>query len=429
MQTAAEAHQVVRQESPDRHQDEVDQPERSADEWFDFVIIGGGIVGLSTALAISERWPGKSVAVVEKEPEVATHQTGHNSGVVHSGIYYAPGSLKARLTRRGVDLLKRFCADFSISYVECGKVVVATDDNEVGRLEALFERGTRNGVPGIRLIDAAELKEIEPHARGVKAIHSPETAIVDYVQVCQRIAEVLIRRGARILLGKRVTGIQTTNGSTEVSGPGFAIGAGFLINCAGLYSDRVVSMTGATPPVRIVPFRGEYYLLKPERRGLVRGLIYPVPDPGLPFLGVHFTSTVHGDVEAGPNAVLALSREGYRAMEINVGELVETLTYGGFLRLAMAHCSVGLFEVYRSLSKAAFVRSLKKLVPAITSVDIARGPAGVRAQAVDASGRLVDDFVFHESDRSLHVLNAPSPAATAGMAIGEYIADRLAKRY
>lgn len=395
---------------------------------YDFIVAGGGIVGLSTALAISRRWPGKSVAVLEKEHELARHQTGRNSGVVHSGIYYKPGSLKARLARRGGALLKDFCQEHGVTFDERGKVIVATNAAEAVRLTKLYERGVENGVPGNRLIDSAELNEIEPNATGVQAIHSPSTAIVDYAEVSEKIATVLKASGADVLLGRRISAIESGARGSVVRGPGFEIRAGFVVNCGGLYSDNLARMSGLAPRVRIVPFRGEYYLLRPESQGLVNGPIYPVPDPALPFLGVHFTSTVDGKVEAGPNAVLALAREGYRNTDINVREALETLSYRGFWKLAMAHWPVGLFEVYRSLFKAAFVNSLRKLVPAVESTDLVRGHTGVRAQAVDSRGRLVDDFVIHESENSLHVLNAPSPAATAGLAIGEYIAARISEQ-
>lgn len=392
---------------------------------FDVAIVGGGIVGLSSALAVADRYPDKRILVLEKEQRVGSHQTGHNSGVVHSGVYYAPGSLKARLTRRGNNLLKAFCSEHGIEYDECGKVIVASNDEELPRLQALYERGLANEVPGIRLIDAAELRQIEPKATGVMAIHCPHTAIVDYGQVSEKLTETLIARGVEVRTGAGVTGISEQGDTLQLTGTAWQVSARFLVNCAGLHSDRVAELAGVQPSVRIVPFRGEYYMLRSSSSELVRGLIYPVPDPRLPFLGVHFTKTVHGGIEAGPNAVLALAREGYGALDVRLADIYALATYSGFWRLAAAYWRVGAFEAYRSLSKAAFVRSLKKLVPAIDGNDLTRGPTGVRAQAVGKDGKLVDDFVIHASSTSLHVLNAPSPAATAGLAIGEYIAHQV----
>ncbi len=391
----------------------------------DFAVIGGGIVGLATAWAIATAFPSERVVVLEKEPEVAAHQTGRNSGVVHSGIYYLPGSLKARLCREGVGLLKAFCLEHSIRYNECGKVIVATNGAELPALQRLHERGISNGVPSLRLVDIDELARLEPHAHGVGAIHSPTTAITDYPAVARKLVELLRSRGATVRTGAKVTTINANQQQILVAGPGFELRTRFLVNCAGLHSDHVATMTGAEPSVRIVPFRGEYYKLRPERHDLVRGLIYPVPDPELPFLGVHFTRMVSGEVEAGPNAVFALAREGYTFTTVSVRDTLETIAYRGAWRLAAKYWRAGVYEVHRSLSKAAFVRSLRKLVPEITSADLVRGPAGVRAQAIDAKGRLVDDFAFARTPNSLHVLNAPSPAATAALAIGEYVAKEI----
>lgn len=389
----------------------------------DFVVVGGGIVGLATAWALTEKRPGRKVVILEKEDEVARHQTGRNSGVVHSGIYYTPGSLKAALCRQGVSLLKEFCLMHDLPYEECGKVIVATDASEVPALERLYERGVQNGVPGLRLVDEHELHELEPNVRGVKAIHSPTTAISDYVAVSRKLVQLLGERGARVLTAAPVTAIDASGPRVIVEGPGLRVDAGFLVNCAGLHSDRVARLSGAKPGVRIVPFRGEYFVVRPDRRHLVRSMIYPVPNPALPFLGVHFTRMVGGEVEAGPNAVLAFAREGYTLGTVNLEEALGTAFYGGFWGLARSYWKVGMYEMYRSMSKAAFVRSLQRLVPAITSADLRRGPTGVRAQAVDASGRLVDDFAFARTERTLHVLNAPSPAATASLAIGLYVAE------
>jgi L-2-hydroxyglutarate oxidase len=395
---------------------------------FDIAIVGAGIVGLATAYALSERHPALRLVVLEKEGDVACHQTGHNSGVIHSGIYYKPGSLKARLCVEGVRKLTEFCDAHGISYRRIGKVIVATREDELPRLDNLFERGVANGVPGLRKIGPDELREVEPHAAGLCAIHSPNTGIVDYRQVAYTLRDLLQARGVVINTSSKVSAIRVPD---RVSGHlriGIANGdeviARRLINCAGLHSDEVARMMGLRPDVRIVPFRGEYYFVKESRRHLVRGLIYPVPDPAFPFLGVHFTRTIHGEVEAGPNAVFAFAREGYSMGRLKLGDLAGTLAFPGFRKVARRWWRTGAFEIYRSLSKSAFVKSLQVLVPEITGDDITRGGAGVRAQAISADGQLVDDFRFMETPHALHVLNAPSPAATASLAIGEYIATR-----
>jgi (S)-2-hydroxyglutarate dehydrogenase len=392
---------------------------------FDVAVVGGGIVGLATADALLDRHPDLRLLLLEKEPDVARHQTGHNSGVVHAGIYYTPGSLRARLCVAGVGRLRDFCRAHGVAYDEVGKVIVATDEAELPRLERLLERGVANGVPGLRSIDADELRSIEPHAAGLRAIHSPHTAIADYPGVARALLERLRRRGATIELGAPLLGIAEEPGALRLTTGLGARRATRLIACAGLHADRVARMAGAEPEVRIVPFRGEYYFLRPERRDLVRGLIYPVPDPALPFLGVHFTRTVHGDVEAGPNAVLALAREGYRPTTVRPADLADTLGYPGFWRLARRFWRLGAFEVRRSLHTPTFVASLRRLVPSIGVADVVRAGAGVRAQAVDRQGRLVDDFAMVETERSLHVLNAPSPAATASLEIGAHLAQRV----
>ncbi len=389
----------------------------------DVVIIGGGIVGLATAWALIQKHPGRSVVVLEKENEVARHQTGRNSGVVHSGIYYAPGSLKATLCREGVDLLKTFCREHGVLYDECGKVIVASSEAELPALERLFERGQQNAVPDLRKIGPSELAALEPHVRGVAALHSPATAITDYVGICRKLAELLPQHGARIMTGATVTGIDASGTDVHVSGPGFRVTAGTLINCAGLHSDRIARMSGAEPSVRIVPFRGEYFILRPEYRSLVKNLIYPVPNPDLPFLGVHFTRMFNGEVEAGPNAVFALAREGYTMGTVSARDTLESTRFPGFWRLAARYWRVGLFEMHRSVSKAAFVRSLQKLIPEVSAAALERGPAGVRAQAINAAGQLVDDFAFARTHNTLNVLNAPSPAATASLAIGRYVVE------
>jgi L-2-hydroxyglutarate oxidase LhgO len=395
----------------------------------DVAIIGGGIVALAIASALSEQAPRARLVILEKEPRLALHQTGHNSGVIHSGIYYRPGSYKARLCVEGARLLQQFCAAQGIRVDRCGKVIVATTDAELPRLAALYERGTANGVPGLTLIDTARLRELEPHAAALRAIYSPTTAIVDFSAVATSLATELTTRGVAIETDAKVVAIARAGDGFELTTPRRGVRARHVINCAGLHADLVATMAGATPGMKIIPFRGEYYFLKPERRHLVNGLIYPVPDPEFPFLGVHFTRTVHGDVEAGPNAVLAFAREGYRFGTVHPGELLGTLTYRGFWAMARRYWRTGVYEVYRSLSKGAFVRALQRLVPELRPEDVKRGGAGVRAQAVDPNGALVDDFRIVESPGAIHVLNTPSPAATASLAIGRHIAGLALERF
>jgi L-2-hydroxyglutarate oxidase len=392
---------------------------------YDLAIVGGGIVGLATGLAISERSPGLSVVVIEKEQDVARHQTGHNSGVVHSGIYYRPGTLRARLCVEGVRMLRAFCEEHGLPYRRCGKVIVATSEDELPRLEALYQRGVQNGVPGLELIGPERLREIEPHAAGLKAIWSPNTAIVDYGMIARKYAELLRERGAKFEFGAKVTGVRESDGLLRIATSTGEIRSRFLINCAGLYADEVARVAGHRPTVQIVPFRGEYFKLRHDRRELVRGTIYPVPDPAFPFLGVHLTSTVDGEVEAGPNAVFAFAREGYGWGRIDPAELVQALRYPGLWQLAFKHWRVAAYEYYRSLNKRAFVESLQRLVPALRYEDVSKDGAGVRAQALNPDGSLVDEFVIISSERALHVLNAPSPAATASLAIGRHLAGQL----
>ncbi|MBI4588827.1 MAG: L-2-hydroxyglutarate oxidase [Candidatus Rokubacteria bacterium] len=396
---------------------------------YDLAIIGGGIVGLATAGALCERAPRARLVILEKEAQLASHQTGHNSGVIHSGIYYRPGSHKARLCVDGVRLMLEFCEAHGIRVERCGKVIVATDATELTRLQALYERGVANGVPGLELLDPPRLREIEPHAAAGQAIYSPTTAIVDFREVAAALARELAGRGVSIVTRARVTSVARAGGELELVTPGGTVRARRLVNCAGLYSDVIARMAGAAPDVRIIPFRGEYYLLRPDRRHLVSGLIYPVPDPEFPFLGVHFTRTVHGDVEAGPNAVLALAREGYRRGRVQPRELVEMLRYRGFWAMARRYWRMGTYEMFRSLSKRAFVRALQRLVPELKAGDVARGGAGVRAQAVSADGSLVDDFRILAAADAIHVINAPSPAATASLAIGRHIAALAAQTF
>jgi L-2-hydroxyglutarate oxidase len=395
----------------------------------DLAIIGGGIVGLATAIALSEAHPRLRLIMLEKEPQIASHQTGHNSGVIHSGIYYKPGSLKARLTVDGARRMKQFCDIHGLKWEACGKVIVATDEKELPRLANIYERGQANGLSGLKMLSAEEVREYEPNCRAVRAIHVPETGIVDYVQVAGKMAELLQQRGARILTSARVTAIRRQGSGLVLESAQGPVEARYLVNCGGLHSDRVAELMGVRPEVRIIPFRGEYYMLRAERRSIVRGLIYPVPDPEFPFLGVHFTRTIHGDVEAGPNAVLAFAREGYSLGTVRPGEFLGTLGYAGFWRMARKYWRVGAFEMYRSASKAAFVRSLQKLVPDIAIGDLERGGAGVRAQAVAPDGGLVDDFKISVTPGAVHVVNAPSPAATASLAIGRHVAGLAAETF
>jgi L-2-hydroxyglutarate oxidase LhgO len=388
---------------------------------YDLVVIGGGILGLATALELSRRFPRYSTLVVEKEKGLAGHQTGHNSGVIHSGIYYKPGSLKARNCVAGARALREFCDEHGINYQLCGKVVVASDPSEVPALEELHRRGAANGVPGLEMIGPERLKELEPHARGVKALYSPETGIIDYVQVTEAYARAYREKGGEVLTGVRVTGIERSGGRINLITTRGDISATYLINCAGLYADAIAGMMGVGKDLMIIPFRGEYYNLTPEARYLVMGLIYPVPDPDFPFLGVHFTRDIRGGVEAGPNAVLAFAREGYRMVDFDLSEFVETLGFPGFWFMAARYWRTGIQEFHRSLSKKAFVRALQKLLPDIKEQHLQERGAGVRAQAVERNGLLVDDFRISETKNAIHVRNAPSPGATASLAIGRDI--------
>ena len=395
---------------------------------YDVAIIGGGIIGLATARALLERAPTARVVVLEKEAHPGMHQAGHNSGVIHSGIYYRPGSYKAKLCVEGKGLMREFCATHGIPVVDCGKVIVATREDELPRLQTLYERGIANGVP-IEMIDRDRLRELEPHAAGLRAIHSPTTSIVDYSEVVKAMAGDLTERGVAIETKAKVLAIVRTRDGVEIGTSRLAVDARWLVNCAGLYSDAIARLAGAEPDVQIVPFRGEYYMIRPERRELVRSLIYPVPDPEFPFLGVHFTNTVHGDVEAGPNAVMAFAREGYDLTRVNVRELAETLAYRGVWHMARRYWRMGSYEMYRSLSKAAFVSALQRLVPGIRSEDVTPGGSGVRAQAVARDGSLIDDFRIVDTDNAVHVLNAPSPGATASLAIGRHIAGVAGEKF
>ena len=394
----------------------------------DVIVIGGGIVGLATAYRLTERYPNLRVVVLEKEGHVAPHQTGRNSGVLHSGIYYTPASLKASLCVTGKRELEAFCEAQGVAFDLCGKVIVAVDDTELPRLDALYQRGMANGVV-CEMIGPERLRELEPHAVGLRAIHIPGTGIVDYRGVCERLAALLGERGSDVRFGARVLGIRETDTGIVAESSAGPFSAKYGVNCAGLHADRVARLSGAAPSVKIIPFRGEYYKLAPEAERLCRGLIYPVPDPRFPFLGVHFTRMTAGGVECGPNAVFAFAREGYRKRDISPRDLAEALGFAGFRKLARTHWRMGAAEMWRSFSKTAFLRALQRLVPEIRAEDLAPAPAGVRAQAIGPDGALVDDFAFEERPRFVNVLNAPSPAATAALAIGRLVADRLATRF
>jgi len=390
---------------------------------FDLVIVGGGIVGLATCLEATRKQPRLRIAIAEKESSIARHQTGHNSGVIHSGIYYKPGSLKAKNCVAGARRMVEFCREHSIPFEICGKVVVATDESERGGLGELMRRGTANGVLGLKMISAEQLREMEPHCTGIAAMHVPGTGITDYGRVAQKYAEIIQAAGGQILTGCEVRGIAKDSSEIVLETNWGAIKAARAINCAGLHSDRIMRLSGEDSALRIVPFRGEYYEIVPSRRHLVRNLIYPVADPRFPFLGVHFTRHISGGIEAGPNAVLALKREGYRKTDFNVRDAVETAVFPGFWRMALKYWRSGVGEYYRSLSKQAFTRALQKLLPEIQAADLEPAGAGVRAQALDRTGRLLDDFVIVRSKQMIHVCNVPSPAATASLVIGEQIVE------
>lgn len=397
---------------------------------YDILIIGGGIVGLATALRLKEERPLLKVLVLEKEKRVAEHQTGHNSGVIHSGLYYKPGSLKATNCIRGYQMLLDFCDREGVPYDLCGKIVVATKLQEVPILHGLYERGLENGLVQNRKISSEEMREIEPHVQGLEGIWVPYTGIIDYKLVSEKYAKKIKELGGEIRLGERVIQVRTVNGRAQVSTEkGGEYKAKLIINCAGLYSDKVAQLTqDETIKVRIIPFRGEYYKLKPEKEHLVKNLIYPVPDPNFPFLGVHFTRMIEGGVEAGPNAVLAFRREGYGKLDIDLKEFAETLAWPGFRKVAAKYWQTGLGEMYRSFSKAAFAKALQELIPEIQPDDLEPGGAGVRAQACDYDGGLLDDFSILESTTAINVLNAPSPAATSSLSIGQTVSERALAR-
>ncbi|WP_036479015.1 L-2-hydroxyglutarate oxidase [Myxosarcina sp. GI1] len=392
---------------------------------YDFVIVGGGIVGLSTAMALGETYPQAKIAVLEKESQWAFHQTGHNSGVIHSGIYYKPGGFKARFCRAGNQSMVGFCQKHDINYNICGKVIVAVEESELPLLENLYQRGLQNGMK-VSKISAEEVREIEPHVRCLAGLRVPSTGIVDYQKVAQKYAELIELQGGELHLNTKVVKIVNTNNDTQVietTQGNFE--TRFTINCAGLYSDRIAKLAKAKPQAKIVPFRGEYYELTPEKRYLVKTLIYPVPNPAFPFLGVHFTKMIDGTVHAGPNAVLSLKREGYHKTDFNLRDFAEVMTYPGFWKLAAKYSEDGIQEIIRSFSKAAFVRSLQRLIPEVQAEDLVPTHAGVRAQALMNDGKLVDDFSIVQSDNSIHVCNAPSPAATSSIEIGKAIVNQM----
>ncbi|MGO4890555.1 L-2-hydroxyglutarate oxidase [Anaerobacillus sp. MEB173] len=393
---------------------------------YDFAIVGGGIVGLSTGMALYEKYPDAKIVLLEKENVVAMHQTGHNSGVIHSGIYYKPGSFKARFARQGSQSMRQFCEEHGIEHDICGKVIVATKIEELPLLDNLFNRGIENEL-NIRKIGSEELNEIEPHVNGVAAIHVPMAGIVNYKQVSEVFADIIRKQGGEIVLGAKVEKITEAENSSIVETAQQTYHTRFVINCAGLHSDRVAKMAGYLPDMKIVPFRGEYFKLKPEKRHLVKNLIYPVPNPNFPFLGVHFTRMIGGEVDAGPNAVLSLKREGYRKTDFNLKDFSEVMANKGFWKLASKYLKEGAEEMYRSFSKERFVKSLQELIPEVTEEDLVPAPAGVRAQALKSDGGLVDDFHIIVGKRSIHICNAPSPAATASIEIGKAIVDRIPK--
>lgn len=396
---------------------------------YDIIIIGGGAVGLGTAVRLLHKDPACKILVLEKENAVGRHQTGNNSNVIHSGIYYKPGSLKARNCIRGYNMLLEFCRGQEIDFDICGKIIVATDSRELPELDKIYDRGQQNGLKGLkRLNSTAELKEYEPHVAGIAGIHVPQTGIVDYAKVAAKYAEVIRKQGGTIRLGEKVQDIRTSTNQVEVITTSGAYTGKLVINCAGLYSDKIAALTSQKVDIRIIPFRGEYYKLKKEKEGLVKTLIYPVPDPSFPFLGVHFTTMPGGGVECGPNAVLAFRREGYKKSDVNLSEFAETLAWPGFRKIVSKYWRTGMGEMYRSYSKAAFTKALQKLMPELREEDLEPGGAGVRAQACDRNGALVDDFLILEEKLAINICNAPSPAATSSLSIGETVADLALKR-
>lgn len=387
-------------------------------------IIGAGIVGLATSLKIKERVPDAKILVIEKEDGVARHQTGHNSGVIHSGIYYKPGSLKALNCKRGYDLLLKFCDDNEIKYEICGKIIVAANENELPALQNILERGRQNGLENLKELDADELKDYEPNVKGIKGIHVPQTGIIDFKEVADKMYSNLVNEGVDFRFNEKVTNI-SSRGEVTITTYHNEYKSEKVISCAGLHSDKVAAMTEKNLQFRLIPFRGEYYKMNESKRSIISSLIYPVPDPEFPFLGVHFTRMIDGQVEAGPNAVFSFKREGYKKFDFNFGDTFSSLLWPGFWKIIGKYWKVGAGEFYRSYSKKAFVKALQKLVPVVSASDLESGGAGVRAQACDINGKLLDDFYIIESQNIFHVCNAPSPAATSSLAIGEYIAEKV----
>ncbi len=395
---------------------------------YDITIAGGGIVGLATAYRLLETRPKLKLLLLEKESKLAAHQTGNNSGVLHAGLYYKPGSAKAQCAVQGLQQMLEFCRTHGIAHDQCGKIVVATEAGELPRLENLWERGNANGLQGLRKLTAGQIKEIEPHAAGLAAIHVPQEGIVDYPAVCEKLGELIRLAGGEIRTNTRVEKLIPSSAGWTIETSADVFQSKFVIACGGLHADRLVRAAGQRPTAKIIPFRGEYYVIKKERQHLVRNLIYPVPDPKFPFLGVHFTRLIHGGIEAGPNAVLAFAREGYKWTDINLRDLAESLCFPGLWKFLARYPSLCSYEIRRSLSRAEFTRSLQKLVPEIRAEDIEPGGAGVRAQAMTSDGKLVEDFHFEEAPGILHVVNAPSPAATASLAIGARITEKVLTR-
>ncbi|MDN5210553.1 L-2-hydroxyglutarate oxidase [Fulvivirgaceae bacterium BMA12] len=395
----------------------------------DIIIIGGGIVGLATALQLKNKNPGLKLSIIEKEDSLACHQTGHNSGVIHSGLYYKPGSLKAQNCIQGYHMLLDFCNKHEIPYELCGKIVVATEEREIPLLKKLKERGSANGLTNLKDLNAEELKAYEPHVNGLKGLFVPQTGIVDYKQVARKYGEKVQEKDGALIFGERVQSIKPSKGGAEIVTNKSSYETKLVVNCAGLYSDKIARLTAEKLNLKIIPFRGEYYQLKKEKEYLVKNLIYPVPDPAFPFLGVHFTRMISGGVEAGPNAVLAFQREGYKKTDLKISELAETLAWPGFQKVAFKYWQTGFGEMYRSFSKAAFTKALQKLLPEITKDDLEPGGAGVRAQACDRDGGLLDDFLILEDEKAINVCNAPSPGATSSLAIGDKVSDLVLKRF
>lgn len=395
---------------------------------YDILVIGGGIVGLSSAYHLLKTQPHLKLAVIEKESTLAKHQTGHNSGVIHSGVYYKPGSLKAQNCINGYHMLIEFCKEHGIPYELCGKLIVATDASELPELEKLYKRGLENGLHEIFMVPKEEIAQYEPHLNGIKAIRVPYTGIIDYTVVCEKLAELVKQMGGDVHLNQKVVDIQHTSIDTIVQTETHQWSTTMLVNCAGLYCDKIAQMAGEKTDTRIIPFRGEYFMLKPNKRHLVKGLIYPVPDPNFPFLGVHFTRMIDGGVEAGPNAVFAFKREGYEKSDVDVKELFESLAWPGFRKIAAKYWKTGMGEFYRSFSKTAFTTALQRLIPEVQEDDLVPAEAGVRAQACDRTGGLIDDFKIIERHNAVHILNAPSPAATSSLSIGKTIAGLVSKQ-